>query len=132
MEIKIANPMAMQRAIEYIKKQNYDRPVVVTVRRWSEKKTLPQLRTIHLWIHEARTFFGETRGKYFTDEELKDWVKSLFGLVEIYETPNGKRKRYKSFADYTLEEMRKLMDDFQNYCATEFQLFLTTPDMPEE
>lgn len=114
-------------AIKAMRSVGFDETHVVRIEPEKKDKTYPQLKTVHMWIKEVQQMFQESHGKYYTDEDLKYWFKSLFGIVEIYETPNGKRKRYKSFADYTAEEMSTFMDTMSHYCLTELELFLTLP-----
>ena len=116
-----------QRAIDYILSQPLEHKLVVEVKPYKSSKTLPQLRTVHMHIREIKQFFKESAGKFFTDDDIKYWLKSLFGIVEIYDTPTGQRKRYKSFADYKIDEMSKLIDEYMAYCVTEFGLYLTLP-----
>lgn len=127
MKYNIRNPADKKKVIDKIDQLSYSDGWQVEITKFKERKTLPQLKTIHMHIRETQDFFRDSAGKFYTDDQLKDWIKSLFGIVEIYETPTGKRKRYKSFADYTCEEMSKLIDDYMNYCVSELGLYLTLP-----
>ena len=128
---RITNPAVKSQILAQIEKLNYNPVWEIEIRRWRDTKTLPQLKTCHMWMKEAQEFFSETRGKYYTIDVLKDYFKGLLGITEVVETPAGPKSRLKSWADYSNEEMREFMDKMLNYCPAELGLFITLPNFED-
>ena len=122
----------VDRAIEILKALPLNPVMVVKITEFKDSKSLAQLRTVHMWIKEVQESFQGTHGKYYRIDDLKDWFKSLFGIIEISDTPDGDMQKYKSFKDYTLEEMREFMDKMSHYCASELHIFLTIPGLEDQ
>jgi len=81
---------------------------------------------IHGWIREIQTFFAESEGKAYTFDQIKLYLKGLFGEV-VTSTVNGKTNtEYKSFADYEKPEMSRFMEQVDHHCV-EFGCYLTIP-----
>lgn len=122
----------VDRAIEIIKSLPLNPVMVVKITEFKDSKSLAQLRTVHMWVKEVQEWFQETQGKYYTVDALKDYFKNMFGLYETSETPTGELFKLKSFASYTLAEMREFMDKMNHYCASELHIFLTIPGLEDQ
>ena len=94
----------------------YGDNVVIEIKKPHKSKTLQQLRTVHPLIN-AFYFTGCHSAPDWVKgpTAFKFWLKSSFGAHNEYEK-NGKLIRDpKSFADYTIEELAKFIDDLKSY-----------------
>ena len=118
----------VDRATEILRMLPLEPVMEVTIRQHKDSKSLAQLRTVHMWIKEIQEAFQESHGKFYTVDSLKEWLKGLFGIIDILETPKEKVEVVRSFADYSQEEMSKFMETMSHYCGSELRIFLTLPD----
>ena len=108
-------------------------PISVDISKYKERKTLNQLRLVYKWFKVISTETAEATGKYYSQEVWKDYMKDLFGLREEIEMPDGKIKMVnKSLADYSIKEMSEFMEKIDHYCGSEFNIFLPSPNVPDE
>lgn len=109
-------------------KETFDRRVVradqvieVKIGRWVPEKTVPQLRTVHLWFREIADQTGDT------PLAVKEALKEMFLPVTI-EVVLGRPVRFwPSLADLDKEDMSDFMERVQQLAA-EMGFALTQPE----
>ena len=118
----------VDRAIEILRMLPLEPVMQVEIKVLKDSKSLAQLRTVFMWLKEIQTCFQESQGVFYTTEALQEWAKGLFGVTQILDMPDGtQRVILKSFADYEMPEMSKLMEDMLHYCGSELRIYLTIP-----
>jgi hypothetical protein len=125
----LRSQLQVDRAVEILQTIPLEPLMEVTISKHKDKKSLAQLRTVHMWIKEVQTHYQETEGKFFRIDAMKEYFKGLFGVIDIVDTPAGQKEILKSFSDYTVEEMREFMDKMNHYCGSELRIFLTIPNI---
>jgi len=119
------------RAAEIIQTIPIEPLMEVTIKLHKDSKSLAQLRTVHKWVKEVQTHYQESEGTFYRVDALKEYFKGMFGVLDIIETPDGRKEILKSFADYKLHEMQKFMDDMNHYCGSK-QIWLTIPGLDDQ
>ena len=118
----------VDRAIEILRMLPLEPVMQVEIKVLKDSKSLAQLRTVFMWLKEIQTCFQESQGVFYTTEELQEWTKGLFGVTEVLNLPDGKKKIIlKSFSKYTMEEMQLFMNGVDHYCGSELHIYLTIP-----
>jgi hypothetical protein len=118
----------VDRAIEILRMLPLEPVMQVEIKVLKDIKSLAQLRTVHGWLREVQEVFQESQGKFYTIDSLKEHFKSLFGVTQILDMPDGtQRVILKSFANYEMEEMATMMEKMLHYCGSELHIYLTIP-----
>jgi len=127
-KIIIRGERQLHRAIDVLNMLPAEPVMQVEIKPFKDSKSLAQLRTVHGWLREVQEVFQESQGKFYTIEALKEYFKNLFGVTQILDLPDGtQRVILKSFADYEMPEMSKLMEDMLHYCGSDLRIYLTIP-----
>lgn len=104
-----------------------DKGVVVTLTKKSPQRSLAQNRYMYLLFG----FFGSEYG-VSVDEAKNDYFKSLVNpelFVRFKTNKYGKTVRYlRSTAELTTAELTTAIDRFRNWSATQFGLYLPSPE----
>jgi hypothetical protein len=129
--LKLNNEQIRSRAHQIIDSVHLDPVHELIIRPAKSKRSLSQNSTVHGWFRYVSLEYAEATGKFYTQEQWKEYFKSLFGYTEEVEIMGKVIVRQKSTADYTTDEMREFMNNLDNYCGSELQIFLPMPGMEE-
>ena len=127
--MNIFNDTQRCRIVSHI--QSSTLPIVINVKKYVEKRSLPQNALFHKWCGFVAKEFAMAGGKFYTLEMWKDHFKELFGYWEEFEMLGKTVRRLKSTADYDVKEMSAFMEKIDHYCGSEFHIFVPSPSVPD-
>ncbi len=129
--LKLNNEQIRSRARQIIDSVPLDPVHELIIRPAKSKRSLRQNNTIYGWFRYVSLEYAEATGKFYTQDQWKEYFKSLFGYTEEAGIMGKVIVRQKSTADYTTAEMSKFMEQMDFYCGSELQIFLPIPGMEE-
>jgi hypothetical protein len=122
--IKLLGDKQKQHAIELLSNTAVGKNFECIIRKC--KRSAPQNKTFHLWCTQIAVASG-----CYSMEQVKKLMKKQYGVWEIVEVYGVQQIDAKSTADYTLDEMSKLMTGVCSF-ADAYGIELTDPEAMNE
>lgn len=96
---------------------DWDKPVQLQVKPWSDKRSLNANALVHLWFREIGQYFTE-RNVPLSEEDAKLLMKDLFlGLEDIQIGKRQIKQQLRRTSKLDSGEMKQFMDQIVAWCA---------------
>ena len=103
---------------------------LITVERFSKKRSLAQNSFIHLLFQIFADSFNETTGNDFSMQKMKDWMKKMFLTEPLVDENTGEiiGEYVRHTADLKTVEMMSFLDKVVQYAQEEWNIKLPLPN----
>jgi hypothetical protein len=120
-----------QRAISLIEGLPLQETHEVVIRPYKSKRSLEQNNTMWLWIDRIRVHIGDSTGKFYSSEQVHEWLKEKFLPTNIVEIGGLAVKCAATTTKLNTKEMAEYLTMIEQFCAAELGLFLPLPGIEE-
>lgn len=110
-------------AIAYLRALDYSRPMVVTVKAWRRRRSMPQNRLMWMWMQVLADWCGHTA------EEMHEYCKVKFlGTRELSIGADVSRYVTRSTSALDTKQMTDYLEAIRLWAAEKLQCTLPQPD----
>lgn len=120
-----------ERAIAIIVGLPLDDTHEVIVRPYKSKRSLIQNNLMWKWIDLIRIHIADSTGKFYSGEEIHEWLKKRFLAIKVVEIAGEAHPCTATTTKLNTKEMSDYLDTINNFCASELGLFLPVPGMEQ-
>ena len=119
----LRSPAEAAQAIAYLRALDYSRPMVVTVKAWRRKRSMPQNRLMWMWMHVLADLCGHTA------DEMHEYCKVKFlGAIDISVGISAPYSVTRSTSALDTKQMTDYLEAIRLWAAEELQCTLPQPD----
>ncbi len=104
----------------------------VIIRPYKSKRSLEQNNTYWMWVDKIRVHIADSTGKFYSCEEIHEWLKEKFLPVRVVEIEGLSVKCAATTTKLNTKEMADYLTQIEQFCASELGLFLPLPGLNDE